>query len=182
MQQKWSQKALHRLIVTSATYRQDAAATPALIEKDPYNRLLARGPRFRMEAEMVRDAALAASGLLSPARSAGRASSRRSPTASGTIPYSDDEVGHQRGRGPVSPRALHVHPADVALSELHDVRRDEPRVLHGPARAHQHAAAGADVLNDEAFFEAARALAARAAGRHDRLGPRHGAHGNAAEP
>ena len=48
---KWKQKALHRLIVTSATYRQDAAATPALVEKDPYNRLLARGPRFRMEAE-----------------------------------------------------------------------------------------------------------------------------------
>src|SRR5262249_3269877 len=44
--QKWSLKALHRLIVTSATYRQSSAVTPALLEKDPYNRLLARGPRF----------------------------------------------------------------------------------------------------------------------------------------
>jgi hypothetical protein len=64
--QKWSLKAIHRIIVTSATYRQSAAAAPALLERDPYNRLFARGPRFRMEAEMLRDATLAASGLLSP--------------------------------------------------------------------------------------------------------------------
>ena len=59
-------KTIQRLIVTSATYRQSSRATPALIERDPYNRLLARGPRFRVEAETVRDIALAASGLLSP--------------------------------------------------------------------------------------------------------------------
>ena len=52
--------------MTSATYRQSSNATPELEEKDPYNLLLARGPRFRMPAEMVRDVALAASGLLSP--------------------------------------------------------------------------------------------------------------------
>jgi hypothetical protein len=66
MAEKWSQKAILRLFVTSATYRQDSRATPALIEKDPYNRLLARGPRFRLEAEMIRDVTLAAAGLLSP--------------------------------------------------------------------------------------------------------------------
>ena len=60
VQLRWSQKALHRLIVTSAAYRQDARATPALLTKDPNNRLIARGPRFRMEAEMVRDVTLAA--------------------------------------------------------------------------------------------------------------------------
>jgi len=52
--------------VTSAAYRQAAIATPVKIDKDPENRLLSRGPRFRMDAEMVRDYALAASGLLSP--------------------------------------------------------------------------------------------------------------------
>src|SRR6185436_14473282 len=57
-------KALHRLIVTSATYRQSSQVTPALYQRDPYNRLLARGPRFRVEAEVVRDIALAASGLM----------------------------------------------------------------------------------------------------------------------
>jgi hypothetical protein len=66
MEQGWSLKELHRLIVASATYRQSAKATPELLARDPDNRLLARGPRFRVEAEVVRDIALAASGLLDP--------------------------------------------------------------------------------------------------------------------
>jgi hypothetical protein len=66
MDRGWSLKRLHRMIVNSATYRQSSRVTPELLEKDPYNRLLARGPRFRVEAETVRDIALAASGLLNP--------------------------------------------------------------------------------------------------------------------
>lgn len=62
---KWDMKALLREIVTSATYRQDARVTPEALERDPRNRLLGRGPRQRLTAEMVRDQALAASGLLS---------------------------------------------------------------------------------------------------------------------
>src|SRR5204863_2947381 len=61
----WDTKAFLRMIVTSATYRQSSRATPQLLEKDPRNRLFARGPRFRLEAETVRDQALALSGLLS---------------------------------------------------------------------------------------------------------------------
>jgi hypothetical protein len=64
MDRGWSQKQLHRLIVTSATYRQSSRVSPELRSRDPYNRLIARGPRFRIDAEMVRDVALAASGLL----------------------------------------------------------------------------------------------------------------------
>jgi hypothetical protein len=60
----WSQKKLLRLIVTSETYRQSSRATPELLERDPRNRLLARGPRFRLSAEEVRDNALAIAGLL----------------------------------------------------------------------------------------------------------------------
>jgi hypothetical protein len=60
----WDVKALQRLIVTSAVYRQSSRSTSALLQKDPENRLLARGPRLRLPAEMVRDQALAASGLL----------------------------------------------------------------------------------------------------------------------
>jgi hypothetical protein len=63
----WGLKALHRLIVCSATYRQSSKVSPALHARDPYNRLLARGPRLRVEAEVVRDLALAAGGLLNPA-------------------------------------------------------------------------------------------------------------------
>ncbi|MBV9676026.1 MAG: DUF1553 domain-containing protein, partial [Acidobacteriaceae bacterium] len=62
----WDIKKLFRLMVTSATYRQSAAATPEKLEKDRDNRLLSRGPRFRMDGEVVRDYALAVSGLLNP--------------------------------------------------------------------------------------------------------------------
>jgi hypothetical protein len=60
----WDVKALQRLIVTSATYRQASSATPELLQRDPENRLLARGARFRLPAETVRDNALAVAGLL----------------------------------------------------------------------------------------------------------------------
>jgi hypothetical protein len=63
--QGWSQKKMLKLIVTSATYQQSSTVTPKLTERDPLNVLLARGPRFRLDAEMVRDSALVASGLLS---------------------------------------------------------------------------------------------------------------------
>ncbi len=66
MERGWDVKQLVRLIATSATYRQSSAATPEQVERDPQNRLLARGPRFRLPAEFVRDNALAVSGLLVP--------------------------------------------------------------------------------------------------------------------
>ncbi|HJZ53905.1 MAG TPA: DUF1553 domain-containing protein, partial [Gemmataceae bacterium] len=62
----WSVKHLHRLIVTSSTYRQASRVAPELLAKDPYNRLLARGARFRVDGEIVRDIALSSSGLLNP--------------------------------------------------------------------------------------------------------------------
>ncbi len=61
----WDVKAVYRMLVTSATYRQAAVTTPLKLERDPGNRLLSRGPRFRMDAEMLRDFALVASGSLS---------------------------------------------------------------------------------------------------------------------
>jgi len=63
----WDTKRFFKMMVTSATYRQSAAATEEKIKGDPDNRLLSRGPRFRMDGEMVRDYALAASDLLAPA-------------------------------------------------------------------------------------------------------------------
>ena len=63
---KWSMKAMHRLIVTSATYRQSSRSRPELATMDQRNRLLARQNRLRLEAEVVRDVSLSASGLLSP--------------------------------------------------------------------------------------------------------------------
>lgn len=64
MQNGWDLKAFQRMIVTSATYRQRSDYTPELLARDPANTLLARGPRFRLPAELIRDNALAVSGLL----------------------------------------------------------------------------------------------------------------------
>jgi hypothetical protein len=62
----WDVKALTRLMVTSATFRQSSKATPELLKRDPDNRLYARGPRFRLDAEQIRDNALFVSGLMNP--------------------------------------------------------------------------------------------------------------------
>jgi hypothetical protein len=65
VESKWNYRHMIKLMVTSAAYRQSGKVTPEKLEKDPFNRLLARGPRVRLDAEPVRDLALAASGLLS---------------------------------------------------------------------------------------------------------------------
>ncbi len=67
MEHGWSIKRMHRLIVTSATYRQSSRITPALYQRDQFNRLLAHAPRLRVDGEVVRDIQLAVSGLLNPA-------------------------------------------------------------------------------------------------------------------
>ncbi len=84
----WDVKKFFKMLLTSAAYRQSAAATPDKIEKDPANRLLSRGPRFRMDGELIRDYALAASGTLS--------SKMGGP---GTKPYQPDHVWDQVGIG-----------------------------------------------------------------------------------
>ena len=66
MEHGWSMKHIHKLIALSATYRQSSRLTPELLARDDQNRLLARGPRFRLDAETIRDNALAVAGLLSP--------------------------------------------------------------------------------------------------------------------
>src|SRR5438552_9960836 len=66
MSRYWDIKSMLKTIVMSSTYRQSSLVTPALLERDRYNRLLSRGPRLRLEAEFVRDNALAISGLLNP--------------------------------------------------------------------------------------------------------------------
>jgi hypothetical protein len=94
----WDVKQLVRLIVTSATYRQDSRVTPKLLEVDPENRLLARGPRYRLDAEELRDNALYLSGLLNLKMGGRGVRSYQPPgiweavgyTASNTAKYSQD--------------------------------------------------------------------------------------------
>src|SRR5262245_2572489 len=141
----WSMKSLLRLIVTSATYRQSSRVTPALRERDPYNRLLARGPRFRVEAEMVRDIGLAASGLLN--RAVGGPSVNPSPAAR-------PEDRYRRGlytsiRRTTPPPSMTAF--DAPSREFCTVRR--PRT-NTPLQA-------LTVLNDPVFFDFAQGMARR---------------------
>jgi hypothetical protein len=160
MGQRWSQKAILRLIVTSSTYRQSSVVTPQLVAHDPDNRLLARGPRFRMEAEMVRDVALAASGLLSE-KMYGPSVFPLQPPGVWNQPYSSDKWttsdGEDRYRRSLYSfwRRTSPYPSamtfDATSREFCTVRRVRTNT---PLQA-------LTLLNDPASFEAARALAAR---------------------
>jgi len=153
-------KPIHRLIVLSATYRQSSRFTPELLGRDPYNRLLARGPRFRVEAEMVRDIALAASGLLS-GKVGGPSVFPFQPEGIWDNPYSDDRWqlsdGEDRYRRAVYTFARRTAPYpgltvfDAPSREFCTARRVRTNT---PLQA-------LTTLNDPVFFEAARALAAR---------------------
>jgi hypothetical protein len=158
--QGWRTKAIHKLIVTSATYRQSSDVAAALEERDPYNRLLARGPRFRLEAEMVRDSVLAASGLLSP-RIGGPSVFPPQPDGIWDIPYSSEKWKPSEGEDRYR-RGLYVfirrsatYPSfmtfDATSREHTTVRRVRTNT---PLQA-------LTALNDEAYFEAAQALAVR---------------------
>jgi mono/diheme cytochrome c family protein len=160
VEQGWHLKRLHRLIVTSATYRQTSAVTRALAERDPDNRLFARGPRFRVEAEMVRDIALTAGGLLSR-RVGGPSVFPPQPEGIWQNPYSSERwvpsTGEDRYRRGLYTflRRTAPYPAfttfDSTSREGCTVRRVRTNT---PLQA-------LTMLNDDAFFEAARALARR---------------------
>jgi hypothetical protein len=160
MERKWSTKAMHRLIATSATYRQSSRVPPALLERDPNNTLLARGPRFRIEAEMIRDVTLAASGLLSE-KIGGPSVFPYQPEGIWDIPYSDDKWEMSEGEDRYR-RGLYTfvrrtapYPSmltfDATSREFCTVRRVRTNT---PLQ-------GLTTLNDPAFFEGAQALAKR---------------------
>lgn len=156
----WSQKAIIRLIVTSATYRQSSIVTPALLERDPYNRLLARGPRFRLEAEMIRDVALAASGLLNP-KIGGPSVFPIQPEGIWNGPYSNDRWqtnnDNERFR-----RGLYTFIRRTAPYPMFTTFDAPSRELCLVRRVRTNTPLQAlTTLNDEAFFVAARALAKR---------------------
>ncbi|HET7698666.1 MAG TPA: PSD1 and planctomycete cytochrome C domain-containing protein [Vicinamibacterales bacterium] len=160
VKQGWRLKPLHRLIVMSATYRQASAITPPLAERDPDNRLFARGPRFRVEAEMVRDIGLTASGLLSR-RIGGPSVFPPQPDGIWQNPYSSDRwvpsTGEDRYRRGLYTflRRTAPYPAfttfDSTSREACTVRRVRTNT---PLQA-------LTMLNDEAFFEMAGALGRR---------------------
>ena len=160
MRDGWSMKKIKRTLVTSATYMQSSRVTPELLERDPYNKLLARGPRFRVDAETVRDIALAASGLLSP-KIGGPSVFPDQPEGVWNQPYSGvkwvESSGEDRLRRGVYTfiRRTSAYPSlltfDAPSREFCTVRRVRTNT---PLQA-------LTTLNDPVFFEAARALALR---------------------
>jgi hypothetical protein len=156
----WSMKRMHRLIVLSATYRQSAQATPELLERDPDNRLLARGPRARLSAEAVRDLALAASGLLS-GKIGGPSVMPPQPDGIWNSPYSGEKwqtsSGEDRYRRGLYTFWKRTSPYPSFLS--FDAPSREYCVVRRP-RTNTPLQALA-LLNDPVYVEAAQALARR---------------------
>jgi Protein of unknown function (DUF1553) len=157
----WDLKTLHRLIVTSATYRQASSAKPALLARDPENRLLARGPRFRLQAEVLRDNALAIGGSL--VRKIGGPSIKPYQPAglweelaggAGEPPYVQDKGAKLYGRSLYVYRKRTVpYPGmatfDAPSREICQVKRARTNT---PLQA-------LELLNDVTYVEAARQLA-----------------------
>ncbi len=161
----WDVKHVLRLIVTSAAYRQSAALTPEKLDRDPQNRLLSRGPRFRMDAEMVRDYALAASGELSPTLG-GPSVKPYQPDGlweAVALPVSNTRI-YQRDRGEaLYRRSLYTfwkRSAPPASMETFNAPTREVSCLR---RERTNTPLQALVtMNDPQFIEAARVLATRA--------------------
>ncbi|HEY3902060.1 MAG TPA: PSD1 and planctomycete cytochrome C domain-containing protein [Chthoniobacter sp.] len=160
IRQHWSVKAMHRLIVTSATYRQSSKSRPDLAEKDPRNILLARQERVRVEAEIVRDAALSASGLLDETIGG---PSVHPPQPQGVYSFTqavkkwvDDKGGNRYRRGLYTqfyrsapyPLLTTFDTPDFSLVCTRRARSDTPLQA-------------LNVANDPAFLECAEALAKR---------------------
>jgi hypothetical protein len=156
----WDVKHIHRLIVGSATYRQSSHVTPDRLAKDPYNRLLARGPRLRVDAEVVQDIALSASGLLNP-KIGGPSVYPPIPGNVGdtsyegfTWPESKGEDRYRRGLYTFAKRSLpfpSLNAFDAPSGEISCPRRARSDT---PLQA-------LTTLNEKMFIDAAQALAVR---------------------
>jgi hypothetical protein len=155
----WNTKHLVRLIVTSATYRQSAVVSTEKLERDPYNRLLSRGPRVRLDAEFIRDNALAASGLLNSAIGGPSVKPYQPPglweiTDHKFEPSKGEEL-YRRGLYVLWKRAVH-YPSfatfDAPSREICTLQRQRTST---PLQS-------LVIMNDPVYVEAARALAARA--------------------
>ena len=157
----WDMKALLREMVTSATYRQSARTTPALRATDPRNRLLAHGPAQRLTAEMVRDQALSASGLLNPAMGGPPVMPQQPEGIWNTVANNPERwknaTGDDRYR-----RAIYTYIKRTAIYPSFVTFDAAERQLSTPRRMPTNTPLQALVtLNDPVFQQAAEALAAR---------------------
>lgn len=161
----WDVKGMQKLIVTSAAYRQSSRVTPELLEKDPDNRLIARGPRFRLPAEMVRDGELYLSGLLKENVGGASVNPYQPNGVWEEIAYGDGFTSqtYQQGHGDeLHRRSLYTFwkrtapPPEMTTFDAPDREKCAARrtITNTPLQA-------LVLLNDTTYVEAARALAER---------------------
>lgn len=158
----WDVKQLYRLMVTSAAYRQAAVATPEKLEKDRANRLLSRGPRFRMDAEMVRDYALAASDLLAGRIGGPSVKPYQPPGVWEAVAMQESNTRYyQRDEGDaLYRRSMYTFWKRAAPPASMDIFNAPSREFCTVTRERTNTPLQALVtLNDTQFFEAARRLA-----------------------
>ena len=159
VKQGWSMKKLHKLIVMSATYKQSSRITPELAQRDPENILLARGARFRLDAEIIRDSALKAAGVLSP-KMGGPGVYPPQPasiTSEGTYGKFEWKTSEGEDRYRRSLYTFIKRTAPFAMSTTFDAPTGEAclakrDVSNSPLQA-------LTLLNDQMFMEAAQAMA-----------------------
>jgi hypothetical protein len=161
MDRGWSMKTMHRLIVTSSTYRQSSKARKDLETKDPENELVARQTRLRLPAELVRDAALEASGLLNPAIG-GKSIKPPQPAGVAELGYANsvkwvESDGMDRYR-----RGMYIHyQRTTPYPLLASFDAPDSNTTCTRRRRSDTPLQALTLLNDPVFFEAAQALAAR---------------------
>jgi hypothetical protein len=159
----WDVKAMQKLIVMSATYRQSSKATPVLSKKDPENRLLARGPRYRLSAEEIRDQALAVSGLLTEKIGGPSVKPYQPPGLWEQLSVVDDKVLYVQSKGAdLYRRSLYTFwkrtVPPPALTTFDAPTREFCVVSRTHSTTPLQALA---LLNDETYTEASRKLAER---------------------
>ena len=160
MESGWNVKALQKLIVTSAAYRQSSVVSPALLEKDPDNRLLARGPRLRLGPEMIRDQALAVSGLLT--EKIGGPSVKPYQPAGLWQELSGDK-SYVQSKGPdLYRRSLYTYWKRTVpppyMMNFDSPNREQCTVFENRTNSPLQ---GLDLMNEVTFLEAARKMAGR---------------------
>ena len=164
--QGWSLKKLHRQIVLSAVYRQSSGHRPGIAERDPYNDLLARGPRFRVEGEMVRDLMLKSCGVLTE-RQGGPSVRPPQPASVMAMAYGGGKWNASKGPDRYR-RSLYTfskRTAPFAAYTVFDAPTGETCI---PRRDRSNTPLQAlTLLNDEMFLEMARALGKQALARDD---------------